>query len=800
MIDNESLSVIPAQLGFLTIYNPSLGTTDETLQDQIVFYYSSSQQISRSSNGANASSTGPASEQHSNKEDTNERLRKIGLAQGMVNFAKNFSNGQAVDSVETEKSRIVLDELESDWWILASIDLTRISSPNTANASSETSPSIEYSSREIYPPQSLIQQLRRAHSIFLLHHGDSLSTIYQRVGRDSFCKLLSRFWNRFVRHWLVLLNGNPGVDLFNGVKLAVGGELGIGVGEEEWGSGEREVLEDYVSRTNGLVDLVVSRFGDAPSQPPPSPAKGTPGKEQAEPGIWLGSDQAPRPSDGVIFSGVGAISRRSLASISHWMEWIYRYGEAAYGVDENPSSGRSRRQRRARQKAVSASPSRPSGLKKIDPKPEPQSGRTSPGIPPPLVVGTPPTVQSSSTSDQTIEESGISAETVMKYLTLGYGSAWKIPGISVNASDEATVPANGTENGVQDVTPKKNDGDAAQGKFIIGLIDDLEEEFSDEDNPDESVFFLPQNQEDKNRRTLLRTLQVEVTESASYNNGEDTFTDQVHKKLQVLVYVRQPFMFTFLFDLRTPSLTLPSFYRSIHHQLGPLQRPLLSSTSPLNVARRIYLSDSDAGEKKRSSSVINNPIYDLVYDPGNLTVRSSIPNIPEPGSHGHTHSYERQTQWSRLEALHVHSQFLNTYIETRTRPLEMERTCKTSRGWWLIWVRIRDDEQPQPPQPSSQQHENPPTISASKEAFLIRKASDALASSTGGSGVLGGARHAREGSSGIRFLRDLSGASSTTAAGAAGNTNDSTSAPGRLTEGLGFDAHKYIESLLSLNR
>lgn len=247
-------------------------------------------------------------------------------------------------------------------------------------------------------------------------------------------------------------------------------------------------------------------------------------------------------------------------------------------------------------------------------------------------------------------------------------------------------------------------------------------------------------------------------------------------------------MFTFLFDLRTPSLTLPSFYRSIHHQLGPLQRPLLSSTSPLNVTRRIYFSDSDAGEKKRSSSVINNPIYDLVYDPGNLTVRSSIPNIPEPGSVGHGH--ERQTQWSRLEALNVHSQFLSTYIETRARPLEMERTCKTSRGWWLIWVRIRDQSPPeQPSEPSS----------LSKEAFLIRKASDAL--SYTGNGITG-ARHTREGSSGIRFLRDLSGASSSTAAaaGAAGTGNDSTSAPGRLTEGLGFDAHRYIESLLSLNR
>ena len=34
-------------------------------------------------------------------------------------WRRSFSNGEAVDSVETEKSRIVLYELESGWWILA---------------------------------------------------------------------------------------------------------------------------------------------------------------------------------------------------------------------------------------------------------------------------------------------------------------------------------------------------------------------------------------------------------------------------------------------------------------------------------------------------------------------------------------------------------------------------------------------------------------------------------------------------------------------------------------------------------
>lgn len=324
-----------------------------------------------------------------------------------------------------------------------SIDLTRL--PVTGGTSSlpesSASPRIEYSSREVYPPHSLIQQLRRAHSIFLLHHAISLDTLYERVGRPTFCKLLHRFWTTFSRNWVVLLNGNPAVDIYNGIKLGIGGELGIGVGEEEWGSGEREVLEDFVSRTHGLTDLVVSRFGDAsPSQGSKSSTK-DPAKEQQP---WLGCDQCPQPSDGVIFSGVGAISRTSLCRVSHWMEWIYRYGEAAYGVRENPSSVR-RRKQRGRNKAVPIRDRQHQMRSGVNS----QSGRTSPGIPPPLVVAAPPAqeatadtprneVDNTHTSTPGTEDSTFGTDALMKYLTLGYGSAWKFPSMSANGSAQGT--------------------------------------------------------------------------------------------------------------------------------------------------------------------------------------------------------------------------------------------------------------------------------------------------------------------------------------------------------------------------
>jgi hypothetical protein len=78
-------SVIPAQLSFLAIYNPTLGPTDETLEDQIVFHTSRTEK-QRAENSPAEDDDCKLSE--NGKNEKNERLRQIGLAQGMVSFAR----------------------------------------------------------------------------------------------------------------------------------------------------------------------------------------------------------------------------------------------------------------------------------------------------------------------------------------------------------------------------------------------------------------------------------------------------------------------------------------------------------------------------------------------------------------------------------------------------------------------------------------------------------------------------------------------------------------------------------------
>lgn len=78
---SEENRVIPAQLDFLAIYNPTFSTSDETLNDQIVYYYSRrSRKRDRDAKPKSAVDTAD--------DEANERLRQIGLAQAMVSFAK----------------------------------------------------------------------------------------------------------------------------------------------------------------------------------------------------------------------------------------------------------------------------------------------------------------------------------------------------------------------------------------------------------------------------------------------------------------------------------------------------------------------------------------------------------------------------------------------------------------------------------------------------------------------------------------------------------------------------------------
>lgn len=686
--------------------------------------------------------------------------------------------------------------------------MTRLPLPSSTKKPKDTErdaeAQFEFSSREVKPAALLLQDLLRAHSIFLLHHDSSLSSLFLRIKRTKFTSTLSRYWDLYLSTWNVLMHGNPVRDVFGGARIAASGELGIGVGEEERGSGEREVLEGLNGRIDGLVDLVVSKFGDCDPEDIDKAGENKKQHQALSQEQWLGTGREPGAEDGAIFLGVGALSRKSVRDITYWMEDMYRWGENAYGVVESPKSLR-----------LASTALKTGSRRKSNPPAMP--------IPPSLFDRNRGSKPSGNTPSQGTAGAGRGAraegeeeagglEKYMDYLKLGYGKYWSLGGES--ASRE-TSPAR-----VDDSTPVRSSsesrtskGDDTAGRFLIGLTSTVQDDWIED--PKERRYLV--QHEDLNARTIVRTLSVELEKPVSdrpeqmftrvFGSHDNDISSQGRpsrrgsfdsqdrnktERLRVVVYVAKPFVFTFLFEVRTESLAFEGLYRSLHHQLAPLRKPLARTAT--------YRPDRpDAGQSTAA-------IYDLVWDPKALTVHSTIPNIPDPSDLFNIHE---QPFWSRVEALNTHMQILNLWKATRPSITELERTCKTSRGWWIVWSRILkrkgDDSsssltvtEPErwgsmmgesssksssSQNPAAESDETLPSSMSrmsetlrgsedevSNEIFLIRKASD----------------HAAHG-------RSVSLAGTPSGAGWADGAS-------RLAQGIGVDTRKYIEGLLSHNR
>ncbi|KAI1381058.1 hypothetical protein F4677DRAFT_405751 [Hypoxylon crocopeplum] len=795
-------TVVPAQLGFLAIYNPSLGATDETIDDQIVYYVSVNTQAKKRRHRSRGKPTDNISQ-----DERNERLRQIGLAQGMVEFSRGFADGSPVDTIDTEKSRVVLHELEPGWWILTSIELTKLPLPPRLgaplpNQKEDPSENVEYSSREVKPAALLMQDLLRAHSIFLLHHATSLSALFVRSKRSKFVSILSRYWDLFLSTWDVMLHGNPATNVFGGIKIAACGELGFGVGEEERGSGEREVLEGFVDRVEGLVDLIVSKFG--PSEPADEDhTKDSKLTDESAP-KWLGTADEPGAEDGAIFLGVGALSRKSLRNVTYWMEDLYTWGEDAYGVRDSPASVR---QARKYKKPTSTRTKDASGNSMKTPEADDPANSKQPSTQGPITVPNEPGIASPENTEEAMDSGGVNK--FMSYLKMGYGTHWTLGGSSGTEATAQDAAASGDV--LKDKSPSNDSRRLTKalsvdsGHYLIGLLGDVEETGTIEHDESRDQSDGPSEDVEYNSRVLLRTLTVELenekrpeaemTQDFGSHDNELTATSFSHKgssdptshfdsqdrnkaqKVRVVVYVNKPFVYTFLFQNRTDSLAWDGLYRSLHYQLAPLRKPLATSTA-------YRPGRPDVGS-------VGAHIFDLIWDPEAMTIHSTIPSIPTTSQMVQQNA---RPVWSRVEAINTHNQILNTYIATSTDSSELERTCKTSRGWWIVWTRIIEKEvsQPSPPPPdssdtsqipslehsesgdsadsqSSQPKSTQPGGKVSKEIFLIRRAGE----------------HTR-----------LRGLSSSYAEGGSSWTDGAS----RLAQGIGVDTRKYIEGLLSLGR
>jgi hypothetical protein len=248
---------------------------------------------------------------------------------------------------------------------------------------------------------------------------------------------------------------------------------------------------------------------------------------------WLGRGQHVNAGDGVVFSGVGALSRRSLRDVSQWVEDIYTFGEYAYGVKDSPTADRRKRRKR---NPDSSTPSEAKGQISV-PSRTTSPSSPAPGIPPPIVRAAQSSLDKASNavdssrrnqrSPGPVNSSLADTESWMRYLTLGYGTTWggkrSYDGERNSAANAGDVREPSPEVSMRYVEPepeidrrqerlKRQVQLENSGYFVIGLKGSMEEDQVDDDNDDGHW----------NNRIPLRTVHVEVLNAVPETPNSDS--------------------------------------------------------------------------------------------------------------------------------------------------------------------------------------------------------------------------------------------------------------------------------------
>ncbi|KAF9923252.1 vacuolar fusion protein ccz1 [Linnemannia zychae] len=164
----------PASLNYFCIYNPDFGPTDETQHEQLLYY------VARKTVSIDA------------------KMRNIGLAQGLVNFARVFSPTAPCGNVHSQKNRLVFYEAEPGYWLNLSIELGTI---KRTVKGTDGKPRVitEYLEHEVHDTvvSALLQQ---AYAMFKVTHGTMDEIVNAHDGNT---RPLQRRLEEFFESWVL---------------------------------------------------------------------------------------------------------------------------------------------------------------------------------------------------------------------------------------------------------------------------------------------------------------------------------------------------------------------------------------------------------------------------------------------------------------------------------------------------------------------------------------------------------------------------------------------------------------------
>ncbi|KAG0089746.1 Vacuolar fusion protein CCZ1 B [Podila epicladia] len=167
-------SVTPASLSYFCIYNPDFGPTDETQHEQLLCY------IARKTVSIDA------------------KMRNIGLAQGLVNFARIFSPTAPCDNVHSQKNRLVFFEPEPGYWMHLSIELGTIKR-TIKGTDGKYKVVTEYQEHDIHDTVASAL-LKQAYGMYRVAHGTMDSLVNASDGNT---RPLQRSLEEFFESWVL---------------------------------------------------------------------------------------------------------------------------------------------------------------------------------------------------------------------------------------------------------------------------------------------------------------------------------------------------------------------------------------------------------------------------------------------------------------------------------------------------------------------------------------------------------------------------------------------------------------------
>lgn len=324
---------IPPKVSYLTIFNPnfSKNDTDEGLLEQILCYINND-----------------SSKSHDDI-DTNVKLRQIGLIQGICNFAKEFSQGQPIDHIDTDQRRIVIQKFEDNFYIVACIELTKFtdndfgsdsdddnghnddrSIGNSGRKHIQKNVKIEYSTANLSSPAALCQDIKNAYNLFKLHYG-TFSLMLNNHSSEFVKEHLRQWWSTFVSLWDLSINGKGYLKLLNSYKLS---SKSISYSNSSNIKSINLILEKlsefFQLNSSKLIDLLIYNPLDLELLSKSNSSGATNNGHNEE-----SSDPIARhliEEYGIVFKGFDIISEDSLIDLFNWLEENNFSGKNASGL------------------------------------------------------------------------------------------------------------------------------------------------------------------------------------------------------------------------------------------------------------------------------------------------------------------------------------------------------------------------------------------------------------------------------------------------------------------------------------